>query len=67
MDVFLIATAPFSNPTEVIGTLGEVACSALPFRETLGENKDVSKRITDVKFFEAPGLRPDLTRRNHIG
>jgi len=43
------------------------ACSALPFREALGENKDVSKGITDVKFFEAPGLRPDLRRSNHIG
>ena len=38
-----------------------------PFRETLGENKDVSKGITDVKFFETPGLRPDLRRSNHIG
>jgi hypothetical protein len=38
-----------------------------PFRETPGENKDVSKGITDVKFFETPGLRPDLRRSNHIG
>jgi hypothetical protein len=43
------------------------ASSALPFRDTLGENKDVSKGITDVKFFEAPGLRFDLRRNNHIG
>src|SRR5690348_4914211 len=37
------------------------------FSETLGENKDVSKGITDVKLFEAPGLRLDLRRNNHIG
>jgi hypothetical protein len=43
------------------------ACSATPFRETFGENKDVSKGITGVKFFESPGLRLDLRRSNNIG
>jgi len=41
-------------------------CTPLFFSETLGENKDVSKGITDVKLFEAPGLRFDLRRSNHI-
>jgi hypothetical protein len=50
------------------GLSAYLACSGLPlfFSETLGENKDVSKGITDVKLFEAPGLHLDLKRSNHI-
>jgi hypothetical protein len=35
--------------------------------ETLGENEDVSTGITDMEFFESPGLRLHLRRSNDIG